>query len=129
MPLNNTEGVTAHINQQKVEKERSKHLEEVNLDGTKLSSVEKNKVVQFLNNWQHVFSQSDTDLGHTDLIQHEIHLENEQPFKEPYRRIPPALIQVQASLRMKCLGITAWFRVNSGMNLIKAGKYVVGIGI
>ena len=55
--------------------------------------MQKNKVVQFLNNWQHVFSQSDTDLGHTDLVQHEIHLENEQPFKEPYRRIPPELIQ------------------------------------
>ena len=56
LPLYNTEGVTAHINQQKDEKERSKHLEEVNLDDTKLSSVQKNKVVQFLNNWHYVFS-------------------------------------------------------------------------
>ena len=55
--------------------------------------MQKIKVVQFLNNWQHVFSQSDTDLGHTDLVQHEIHLKNEQPFKELYRHIPPALVQ------------------------------------
>ena len=34
LPLNNTESVTAHANQQKVEKERSKQLEAVNLDDT-----------------------------------------------------------------------------------------------
>ena len=113
LPLNNTEGVTAHINQQKVEKERPKHLEEVNLDDTKLSSVQKNKVVQFLNDWQHVFSQSDTDLGHTDLVQHEIHLENEQPFKEPYRRIPPALIQEVREHLKEMLEMDAIRRSNS----------------
>ena len=35
----------------------------------------------------------------------------------------------RASLSMKCPGITAWFRVDSGTNRFKAGKYVVGIGI
>ena len=35
----------------------------------------------------------------------------------------------RTSLRMKCPGITAWFRVDSGTNQFKAGKYVVGIGI
>ena len=34
----------------------------------------------------------------------------------------------QAS-RWKCPGITVWFRVDSGTNQFKAGKYVVGIGI
>ena len=34
----------------------------------------------------------------------------------------------RASLRMKCPGITEWFRVDSGTNQFKAGKYVVGIG-
>ena len=41
LPLNNTEGVTAHVNQHKVEKERTKNLDGVNLDGTKLSSEQK----------------------------------------------------------------------------------------
>ena len=31
--------------------------------------------------------------------------------------------------KWKCPGITAWFWVDSVMNLFKAGKYVVGIGI
>ena len=34
-----------------------------------------------------------TDLGCTNLVEHEIHLENDQPFKEPYRRVPPGLFQ------------------------------------
>ena len=32
-------------------------------------------------------------------------------------------------IRMECSGITAWFRADSGTNLFKAGKYVVGIGL
>ena len=32
-----------------------------------------------------------TDLGHTDLVRHEIHLTDETPFKEPFRGISPAL--------------------------------------
>ena len=35
----------------------------------------------------------------------------------------------QASLSMKCPRITEWFRLDSGTNQFKAGKYVVGIGI
>ena len=39
------------------------------------------------------------------------------------------LLVFRASLSRKCPGITAWFRVDSGTNQFKAGKYVVGIGI
>ena len=35
----------------------------------------------------------------------------------------------RASLSRKCPGITARFRLDSGTNQFKAGKYVVGIGI
>ena len=92
LPLKNT-GVTAQVNQHKFEKEISKHLDAVNLDETKQSREQTNKVIEFLNNWQHVFSQSDTDLGCTDLVQHEIHLANEQSFKKPYCCISLALFQ------------------------------------
>ena len=51
------------------------------------------KVEQFLSNWQNVFSQSPTDLGCTNLVEHEIKLGDETPFKEPYRRVPPSLTQ------------------------------------
>ena len=35
----------------------------------------------------------------------------------------------RASLSRKCPGITAWFRLDSGTNQFKAGKYVEGLGI
>ena len=38
-------------------------------------------------------SKGPTDLGCTNLVEHEMHLENEDHFKDPYRHIPPALIQ------------------------------------
>ena len=39
------------------------------------------------------------------------------------------LLVFRTSLRMKCPGITAWFQLDSGTNLFKAGKYVVSISI
>ena len=75
--------------------------------------MQKNKVVQFLNNWQHVFSQSDTDLGYTDHVQHKIHLQNEQPFKELYRHISPALVQEFREHLKEMLEMDAIRRSNS----------------
>ena len=34
-----------------------------------------------------------TDLGKTDIVEHEIKLTDETPFKKPYRRIPPAIYE------------------------------------
>ena len=48
------------------------------------------KAQVFLSKWQQIFSR---DLGHTNTVKHEINLEEEAPFKEPYRHIPPALFQ------------------------------------
>ena len=93
LPLGVKDSVKAHVSQQRVETEKPSHLDRVDLSDTKLSTEQKHEVLQFLQKWQHVFSKSSTDLGCTDLVQHEIHLKNEQPFKEPYRSIPPALIQ------------------------------------
>ena len=32
-------------------------------------------------------------MGHTKLVEHQIKLSNQEPFKEPYRRIPPGLTE------------------------------------
>ena len=32
-----------------------------------------------------------TDIGKCDLVKHQIRLNDNEPFKEPHRRIPPAL--------------------------------------
>ena len=45
-----------------------------------------------LHKWNNVFSHSDTDIGFTDAVYHKIELLDDQPFKQRYWRIPPALI-------------------------------------
>ena len=39
--------------------------------------------------YHHIFAVEDLELGHTNLVKHEIKLTNYVPFKEWYRRIPP----------------------------------------
>ena len=43
--------------------------------------------------WESVFSKNLLDIGHTKLVEHHIKLSDDQPFKEPRRRIPPGLIE------------------------------------
>ena len=51
--------------------------------------------------------------GLTDLVQHEIDLENGQSFKEPYHRIPPTLIQEVREHLKEMLELDAIRRSNS----------------
>ena len=47
-----------------------------------------------------VFALASNRLGCTSAIEHEIHIENDEPFKEQFRCIPPPLLEeVHASLR------------------------------
>ena len=63
----------------------------VNMDD--LNTEQQNCISNLLNKWKPIFSKGPTDLGSTDLIKHEIHLKDDTPFKDPYRRIPPALYE------------------------------------
>lgn len=58
-----------------------------------LSSDQKATVENFLGKWKHIFPSGLTDLGCTNLAEHSIELTDEKPFKEPYRRIPPGMIE------------------------------------
>ena len=40
-----------------------------------------------------MFSTGDVDIGYRDKLKHMIDLEDEVPFKQRYRRIPPALCE------------------------------------
>ena len=48
-------------------------------------------VYKLLSKYSHVFSRGPLDLGRSDLDKHIIKLEDENPFKLPYRRIPPGM--------------------------------------
>ena len=58
-----------------------------------LTSTEIDRTSELLNKWKHIFSTSYTDIGKTDLVKHEIKLTDNIPFKEPYRRIAPGMIE------------------------------------
>lgn len=65
----------------------------VQIPSDTLSSEQKSKVIDFLEGWKHVFSSGLTDLGCTSKVEHEIELTDNKPFKKPYRRIPPGMIE------------------------------------
>lgn len=49
---------------------------DIDLDGTVLTEKQKEEVKNFLSKWTHIFSKGPTDLGRTNLVEHEIHLED-----------------------------------------------------
>ena len=91
-PLHNNSPLkTTHVNQHSAEPDTA--VPKVDLVGAKLSPEERVKVEQVLKKWQNIFSKGPTNLGCTNLVEHEIKLKNETPFKEAYLRIPQSLIQ------------------------------------
>ena len=68
-------------------------LDEIDIGENNLSEEQKLELRQFLNKWRHLFSSGITDLGNCDLVKHKINLSDNVPFKEPNRRVPPALFK------------------------------------
>ncbi|CAG2205410.1 unnamed protein product [Mytilus edulis] len=60
----------------------------------KLSRSEKQKVKSLVQEYESLFAKTDSDLGKTSLVKHEIETGNARPFKEPPRRTPFHLSKV-----------------------------------
>ena len=68
----------------------SKILEQLDLTGIESwTEQQQNLVRKLLEEYQHLFALNLKELGRTSLVQHEIKLSDDKPFKERYRRIPP----------------------------------------
>ena len=80
---------------------QEKLLEKLNLDGLAHWSTGNVAVVRELVLAYHdVFTLQSNELGCTSAIEHEIHIENSEPFKEWFWCIPPPLLEeVHASIR------------------------------
>ena len=80
---------------------QEKLLEKLNLDGLANWSPENAAVARELVLAYHdVFALESNELGCTSAIEHEIRIENDEPFKEWFWHIPPPLLEeVHASLR------------------------------
>jgi transposase InsO family protein len=72
----------------------------------------KNELRQLLMKYQAVFSLHEWDLGHTDVIRHEIDTADEKPVKQPLRRQPMSVLpliddQLEQMLRLDIIEPTA----------------------
>ena len=68
----------------------SKILQQLDLTGRESwMEQQQNLVRKLLEEYQHLFALNLKELGRTSLVQHEIKLSDDKPFKERYRRIPP----------------------------------------
>ena len=67
----------------------SKILEKIDLTGIESWTEQQQYLVKkLLEEYQHPFALNLKELGKTSLVQHEIKLSNNTPFKERYSRIP-----------------------------------------
>ncbi|KAH3830290.1 hypothetical protein DPMN_103530 [Dreissena polymorpha] len=87
----NSDGVQREPNKPESEDQKQDFIENLNLKIDHLDPDQQRQLQDLCYKWKDVFSQGPLDLGNTDLVKNEIKLEDERPFKDPYRRIPPAL--------------------------------------
>jgi O-acetyl-ADP-ribose deacetylase (regulator of RNase III) len=64
-------------------------LNQFEWDNMEITEQQKNLLKQLLLAYQDIFAKDDADLGECDIEEHHIKLDDETPFRERYRRIPP----------------------------------------
>ena len=96
-----TLGMEARPEPMSVVLRQEKLLEKLNLDGlAHWSPMNAVAVRELVLAYHDVFVLESNELGCTSAIEHEICIENSEPFKERFRRIPPPLLEeVRTSLR------------------------------
>ena len=65
----------------------------IDLTDSAVTEEQRQELTQFLIRWKGIFSKGLTDLGNCEKVKHRINLNDDKPFKDPHRRIPPALFQ------------------------------------
>ena len=68
-------------------------LDQFNFEDASLSSSELSQARDLLVEYKDIFSHSDFDIGHVSTVKHPIVLNNDAPFKQRHRRIPPGMIK------------------------------------
>ena len=84
---------TPDLSQKQEPKSKPSEQLDVTIDEDNLTPDQVSEARSLINKWSDIFSKGPTDLGKTDLVKHSIKLNDETPFKEPYRRIPPGLYE------------------------------------
>lgn len=63
------------------------------LDSVDVPPSDRKMLKDLIEEYADVFSQNDLDLGHFSGVKHRIDLEDERPFKQRYRRLPPHMFE------------------------------------
>lgn len=72
--------------------EASDVFSQVNLPRDELSEDQLQKVQGLISKFESLFSKGDTDIGYCPYVEHRIELNDESPFKQRFRRIPPSML-------------------------------------
>ena len=83
------------IDQVQLSTEREEHedfLDKINIENSDLSEEQIDKIKETILRHHDIFSKNDTDIGHYRGVTHKINLHDDRPFKQRYRRIPPAMV-------------------------------------
>ena len=101
VPFETAEGMQVSREQMTVQEQQEKLMEKLNLDGlSEWSPHNAAKVRELLLSYHDTCALEPDELGCTSTIEHEICLNDDDPFKERFRQIPPPLLEeVCASLR------------------------------
>ncbi len=68
-------------------------LSKLDIADSTISRSERQQLEQLILDHQDVFSMGDTDIGHTTAVKHRIELNDNVPFKQRHRRIPPRCLR------------------------------------
>ena len=101
VPSEQVNGVEVPQEQMSVQEWQEKLMDKLNLDGLSEWSPHNATIVRELFfSYHDIFAFEPDELGCTSTIKHEICLNDDKPFKEHFRCIPPPLLEkVHASLR------------------------------
>ena len=101
VPAEQVEGTEAPQECMSVQEQQEKLMDKLNFNFLSEWSPHNAAIVrELLFSYQDIFVLEPDELGCTSTIEHEIHLNDDEPFKEHFRRIPPPLLEeVHASLR------------------------------
>jgi hypothetical protein len=87
-PVSVDESVYEKFEQQEKD---AKIFEEVHIESN-LTKEQDTQIRELLLKHQEIFAKNDNDIGHCDRVKHRIDLIDDTPFKQPHRRIPPAMV-------------------------------------
>ena len=86
--------------QQPTVEETAQIMDQIEITRSDLTDTQFEQGLQLITSYMDIFSKTDDDVGHTDIVEHRIDLIDDKPFKQRYRRIPPsAYEEVRAHLR------------------------------